>query len=482
MGIFISLSYLELDFSLKGIKIIHEHSPSLYLVDMAPIVLPAVAFIVTRLAKKETQKVLSEDESEKIEEISVAIRELQNENFKNEINLSGNLDKVGKSIESLKGTLVQNKTKEEQKLWESNGLAEFGALLRNSNDGIEKMLSDFIKELVKYIDAQFGGVFIINDSRKVHKLELIGSYAYEGDIAKSTFEIKEGLVGQCFYNKEIMFFDELPQNYDYNIKSGFGDSKPTSMLLCPIITNEEMIGVVELASLYKIEKHQIEFVKKISESVAIFVKNIKSSQQTKDLLEESQFMAEQLQVQEEELRQNAEELQATQEEIQRKLNETEHVLNAERKKITSIVNTSSDAILVINESGKINDFNPAFQKLVGYSNSEIEKHSLKKLLGIEEDAKTFIKNNLGEVVEIKIRDKNENEIWVKISTNQMDLDGEISYGLFISDISELKHNIDVMEESMLEFQNLMMEQSESQAQLEMELAATKEELENLKKQ
>jgi len=86
-------------------------------------------------------------------------------------------------------------------------------------------------------------------------------------------------------------------------------------------------GVIEIASFEKLKPYEIEFLRKVSESIAASISNTKTAERTRILLEETRQMSEEMKAQEEELRQNNEELQATQEEMMRKLSEAERNKN-----------------------------------------------------------------------------------------------------------------------------------------------------------
>jgi chromosome segregation ATPase len=89
------------------------------------------------------------------------------------------------------------------------------------------------------------------------------------------------------------------------------------VLLVPLKLNEDIYGVVELASFREFEPYQIDFVQKLGESIASTFASVKNAEQTQKLLKESLLLQEQMQAQEEEMRQNLEELMAAQEELQR---------------------------------------------------------------------------------------------------------------------------------------------------------------------
>ena len=86
----------------------------------------------------------------------------------------------------------------------------------------------------------------------------------------------------------------------------------------PLQVNDEVEGILELASFRPFAPHEIDFLEKLGESVAAAIRNTRINEKTRSLLTETQQQAEEMRAAEEEMRQNMEELAATQEEMQRK--------------------------------------------------------------------------------------------------------------------------------------------------------------------
>ena len=140
------------------------------------------------------------------------------------------------------------------------------------------------------------------------------------------------MVGQAWEENDTLLITEVPANF-VRITSGLGDANPNCFLIVPLTVNDVTYGVVEIASFKKFETHQIEFVKKLAESIAATLSTTKINERTKYLLEQSQMQTEQMRAQEEEMRQNMEEMQATAEELERKDRDTQQLLEQVRQQM-----------------------------------------------------------------------------------------------------------------------------------------------------
>lgn len=244
--------------------------------------------------------------------------------------LSGN-DELGNSLIEMRDSLQKaaqeeelRKKEDEKRNWSTQGLARFGEILRQNNNDMDELSYQVIKNLVQYLDANQGGIFILNDQQREEPfLELTSCYAFDRrKFLEKRIEIGEGLVGTCYLEQETSFLTSVPQNY-LKITSGLGDDNPGCLLLVPLKLNETSLGVIELASFHPFEPHQIDFMEKLAESIASAITSTKTAHQTQELLKQSQVQAEEMRAQEEEMRQNMEELTATQEEAHRKNMEME---------------------------------------------------------------------------------------------------------------------------------------------------------------
>ena len=238
-----------------------------------------------------------------------------------------NKDNIAGELIMMRDQMKKAKREDEIRAWTNEGLSKFAELIRKHEDDLYTLADKLIANIVDYLDAQQGGLFLLNETNEQDEyLELLGCYAYQRKkFLEKRIEPGQGMVGQCFLEGETTYVTNLPQEY-VNITSGLGETNPKALLVVPLRINENVVGVIEIAGLKEFEDHQIRFVERLAEIIASAISNVKTNAMTRVLLEQSQQQTEEMRAQEEEMRQNMEELQATQEQTHRKNEEIERLL------------------------------------------------------------------------------------------------------------------------------------------------------------
>ncbi len=317
------LSAQNLPVTFSNIRALHSYA-IFYLVDLLPVILSIFALFFGRYFETTIETLNSQ--IEELEQLrSKLIRfseELLKGNIETEFDVEILSDKLGKMIIDIREQIKNEKIEEEKRKkedfernWIAEGLALFGDILRRNNDNIELLSFEIISNLCKYVGTIQGGFFLLNDNdRHDTYFELTAHFAYNRQkYSKKRIELNEGLIGRAAFEKRIIILDHVPQDY-LEVTSGLGESNPEYILIAPLMYNDEVHGVIELAGFEPFLPHQVEFIKKIAESIGSTIGNVKINVRTTKLLAESREQAERLAQQEEEMRQNMEELQATQEE------------------------------------------------------------------------------------------------------------------------------------------------------------------------
>ncbi len=326
VAIFVQSFSFGLAFSFSGIIEIHKKLPLFFILDTIPVFFTLFSYYLSRYISslQQESKVFSEHEQSHQRKLYKFVERLRNGEIDVEYDPE-ETDVLGKAIVNLRDTIRTSKEEEqqrrkedEQRNWSAEGLAMFGEILRAEKGNLEELSYNIISNLVKYVDANQGGFYLIDDSDQGDKFfQLTACYAYERrKYADKKISWGEGLVGACALEKQTTILNKIPDSY-LSITSGLGNSNPKFLILVPLKLNDEIHGVIEIASFKKFESFEIEFVEKVAESIASTISSVKINIRTAKLLKESQEQAEALSTQEEQMRQNMEELQATQEEAAR---------------------------------------------------------------------------------------------------------------------------------------------------------------------
>jgi len=397
IGLITVLFILTVDFFIKKVSFsevleIHKNNPVYLILDLSPFVLAFYAYLISRKYADTSQSLHKalKQELDKNQRIFRFVEKIRMGNIDAEYKVQGEDDVLGQSILDLRNNLKKNKEEDDrrrkedqQRNWIAEGLAKFGDILRKDSDNIEELSYNLISNLVKYIHANQGAFFIIEDEDEadVH-LKMTACYAYERrKYADKRLELNEGIIGAAILEQETIYMTDVPESY-VNITSGLGKATPGCLLVVPLKVNEEVHGVIEIGAIKPLEKHIVDFVENVAENIASTISNVKINTRTAKLLKESQQQAEVLASQEEQMRQNMEELQATQEEAAR-----------QSEKFVTFTNAVNHTLLraEYDPDGTLIYANTKFLKKMGYEkNSEVEGKNISMFIN-EKDRSWFNK-------------------------------------------------------------------------------------------
>lgn len=374
-------------------------------------------------------------------------RAIGENNLEQEFRSVSDSDILGQSLIQMRNGLQANRDEESKRNWVTNGIAKFSDILRSTHDDQQTYYQNFVSEITQYINANQGGLFILNEEKDDVKLELVAAYAFERQkFLKKSVDAGEGLVGQCYLEKKNIYMTELPQDY-VNITSGLGDAAPANLLVVPLKIDEEVQGVIEIASFQILEPHEIEFVERIAENLASTISSMKINNKTKMLLEESQQRTEELKAGEEEMRQNMEELEATQEEMRR----TQQQFEDNEARLNALINATDDTILIMDQSYNLVLINDSLKKRYEGTKYQMNvgDNVLQKLEEVRDQWEPIYQKALnGEKLEFVIQSKLEGENkqrYYNVSPIR-DKMGKVLYAALISRDAFIDDSIEILTE------------------------------------
>jgi HAMP domain-containing protein/CheY-like chemotaxis protein/signal transduction histidine kinase len=250
-------------------------------------------------------------------------------------------DNINTMIDNLRLTTDRNTEQD----WLKTNLARFTGMLQGQRDlaTVGRML---LSELAPLVSAQQGVIYQMGTEESA-EMVLLSAFAGDGEDGHlRRLKIGEGLVGQCAAEKRRMLISELPAN-TISIRSGLFEAVPQNVIVLPVLFEDRVKAVIELASLGNFTTSHLAFLEQLTASIGIVLNSIEATMQTEGLLKQSQQLATELQMQQKELQQTNEQLaQKAQQlaeqnvEVERKNQEIEQARRALEEKAKELALTS----------------------------------------------------------------------------------------------------------------------------------------------
>ncbi len=250
-------------------------------------------------------------------------------------------DNINTMIDNLRLTTDRNAEQD----WLKTNLARFTGMLQGQRDltSVGRMM---LSELAPLVNAQQGVIYQMETENSAGMV-LLSAFADDGENGhRQHLQVGEGLVGQCAAEKRRMLISDVPKNA-VPVRSGLFEAVPRNVIVLPVLFEDRVKAVIELASLSVFTASHLAFLEQLTSSIGIVLNSIEATMQTEGLLKQSQQLATELQTQQKELQQTNEQLaQKAQQlaeqnvEVERKNQEIEQARRALEEKAKELALTS----------------------------------------------------------------------------------------------------------------------------------------------
>jgi signal transduction histidine kinase/HAMP domain-containing protein/CheY-like chemotaxis protein len=225
-------------------------------------------------------------------------------------------DNINAMVQSLRETIRAN----QQQDWLKTNLARIAGMMQGHRD-LAVVAELIMDELAPLVSAQHGTFFLSEAVNGDTQLRLIAGYGLRADKVEGSAPIQyllgQSLIGQAAKSKRSIVLADLPEGY-VTISSGLGEAPPTNLAVLPILFEDQVLGVIELASFTSFSPVQTDFLEQLTETLGVNFNTIIANARTDALLDESQRLATELQARSEELQDQQVELQSSNAELEDK--------------------------------------------------------------------------------------------------------------------------------------------------------------------
>ena len=257
------------------------------------------------------------------------------------VDATGEVGDLKDTINQMIGNLKETTQRNEEQDWLKSNLARISAMLQGQRD-LKAVSGLIMSELTPLVSAQHGAFFFAaptgsgGDNGDDVDLRLIASYGFTARKGiKNHFKLGEGLVGQAALEKRVILVTDAPPDY-IRISSGLGETPPVNVVVLPVVFEEQVLGVIELATVRSFTSINQAFLEQIVETVGVVVATIIANTRTEELLKESQRLTQELQSQSEELQSQQDELKRSNLELEdqaQSLKASEELLQVQQQEL-----------------------------------------------------------------------------------------------------------------------------------------------------
>ena len=263
-----------------------------------------------------------------------------------QVDARGEVAELKDNINTMIGNLRLTTERNTEQDWLKTNLARFTNMLQGQRDlaTVGRLLLD---ELTPLVNAQLGVIYQISGDRDDGRLSLLSTFADDpAHPHPAELQLGQGLIGQCARDGRRRLITEIPDNV-VRIGSALFRVPPKNIIVLPVLFENQVKAVIELASITSFTTLQTTFLEQLTAGIGIVLNSIEATMQTEDLLKQSQNLAAELQSQQGELQQTNEQLEQKAQqlaernvEVEGKNQEIEQARRAVEEKATELALTS----------------------------------------------------------------------------------------------------------------------------------------------
>jgi signal transduction histidine kinase/HAMP domain-containing protein/FixJ family two-component response regulator len=203
------------------------------------------------------------------------------------VDASGEVADLKDNINRMIFNLGETTRANEEQDWLKTNLARISGLMQGRRDLLE-VAQMIMNELAPAVNALHGAFFLVenNDGAEfAGRLRQIAGYGVTE--AGRVFQVGESLVGQAALERTRILVRSAPPDY-IRVSSGLGHASPASVVIVPVLFEEQVLAVIELASFGSFSPLHLAFLDQLVETIGVIVNTIIANSRTESLLAESQ--------------------------------------------------------------------------------------------------------------------------------------------------------------------------------------------------
>lgn len=257
---------------------------------------------------------------ETLKEISEITTKVSEGDLSNKVHIKSQKDILATSINKMVDNLSEEKQKTREQNWIKDGLNQLSRKLsgKSSLKDVGRIAISFVGH---YLGLAKAVLYIYNPDDGIEKLYLHSSFAYtERDMLKNVCKVGEGIIGQVALEREVILLKNVSSNEGL-VVTGTMQKPPRSILAIPLLFEDKLYGVIELASFEDFTKVQQGFLDEVNKIVSTYIYSSQKSEEIRTINTELEAKTTQLEKQTAELQIKKDEIENYNRTLEEKISE-----------------------------------------------------------------------------------------------------------------------------------------------------------------
>src|SRR5690606_26245745 len=181
-----------------------------------------------------------------------------------QVDASGEVADLKNYINAMIGNLRQTTDRNTEQDWLKTNLANFSRKMQGQRD-LNSVAEMLLSELAPLVTAQQGIIYIATEAADGPRLRQVAAYADNASPgAPREYAFTEGLIGQCARERKVLFINDVPEE-SVRISSGIVDLKPRGIVVLPVLFEDKVRAVIELASIDPFTTSHLAFLEQLAD-------------------------------------------------------------------------------------------------------------------------------------------------------------------------------------------------------------------------
>lgn len=190
------------------------------------------------------------------------------------------LNQLGQNFNSMASALrrQQNMLKERDVL---ESVLQLNTTLTRSLD-LQTLTHEFLDTVLSLLDLQIAVLYLYSPATKT--LSLFAAEGVRRDELQQEFQLGEGNIGRAAQSRQPLLLAEPASDEAgaFQVKTVLGTALPASLYQLPLITGNELLGVLGVGSLYPMQEKVRNVLNVVSSSLSAAIANIQAFQRTQE--------------------------------------------------------------------------------------------------------------------------------------------------------------------------------------------------------